>query len=188
MTAEDKVHRERSWTLFSWCVIGGFSVKILFTSLYFNVGGVRQWWVPGQSYAAPAKTTEESTDSLPRLLASVKTERQALAAREATLREKEGQLQTLKQEVESRLQELTSVQERVNRLLEEEQKIQDDRQRHLIATLESMPAERSGKMIEKMDEDMVVNLVRRMNGKEAGKILGMIEAEKAARISKKLFR
>jgi len=187
MATADKMLADKRITLFTCCVIGGLAIKMLISGIFFNLGGIRQWWVPGTSHAAPT-TMDQSADSLPRLLASLKAERQSLAAREAALQEKERQIATLKQEIETRVGELTGVQERVNRLLEEEQKIQDDRQRHLIATLESMPTERSGKMIEKMDEELVVNLLRRMNGKEAGKILGLLDADKAARISKKLFR
>lgn len=188
MATADKILADKRLTLFTCCVIGGLALKILISSIYFNLGGIRHWWVPGTSHAAPSAAAEPSADSLPRLLASLKTERQSLVAREAALQEKERQITTLKQEIESRLGELTGVQERVNRLLEEEQKIQDDRQRHLITTLEAMPTERSGKLIEKLDEELVVTLLRRMNGKEAGKILGLLDADKAARISKRLFR
>jgi flagellar motility protein MotE (MotC chaperone) len=188
MFAALKIQQIKGWTFLPWCLLGGLCCKIIISSLFLNLGGIKDWWRLGKNYAVAAEASATIVSPpLTQLMASVKEERLALKEKDEALREREVQLMAVKQEIEERLSELSGVQERVGRLLEEEQKIQDEKQRHLIVTLEAMPPERSGKLIEKMDEEMVVQLIRRMNGKEAGKILGLMEADKAARISKRLF-
>jgi len=178
----------RKWTVLIWCLLIGLLGKIMISAILFNLGGLRDWWGLEKSQAAAAEPQFSSaTLPFPRLMAMIQEERSALQAREEELRERESQILTLKQELESRLQELVAAQERVNRLLAEEGKVQDERQRHLIVTLESMPAEQAGKLIDKLDEPLVGRLLRSMKGQEAGKILGLLEPEKAARISKQLF-
>lgn len=177
-----------SLTLLVWCLIGGLICKLMISIFFLNPKGIRGCLGLTTSHAATTTCQSISAASpLPRLLNMIQEERQALRAREEALRKRESQLLTLKQDLESRLQELAALQEQVTRLVAKQRQIKEERQRHLIVTLASMPPERAGKLLEQMEEESVAHLLRSMKGKEAGKILGLLEPAKAARIGKCLF-
>ncbi len=149
------------------------------------------WPLRGPRVSEAATCTEarpEEGRSLPRVFSLLHQERQTLAAREAALALKEEQLRQIRQEVENRLRELESLQTRLLEAVEEEKKIKGDHQRHLAATLEAMPADKAGKLLEKMDEESAVLLLRRLKGKEAGAILTALAPDKAARLSQRLIK
>jgi flagellar motility protein MotE (MotC chaperone) len=118
----------------------------------------------------------------------VNKERQALLTREATAATKEEQLTLIKQEVEGRLQELQALQNRLLETLEKEKRIKGEHNRHLVATLQAMSPDRAGKLLEKMEEEEAVRLLRRLPGKEAGAILSLLAPDKAARLSHRLLQ
>jgi len=130
----------------------------------------------------------ETTQPLPRLLALVEKERRSLLVREATAAAKEKQLALIQKEVEDRLKELQTLQNRLLESMEEENRIQSEHNRHLVATLQAMSPDRAGKLLEKMEEEEAVRLLRRLPGKEAGAILSLLSPDKAARLSHRLLK
>jgi len=138
--------------------------------------------------ATPAEARLPEGGSLPRLWSLLHQERQSLSAREAALALKEEQLRQVRLEVEQRLQELQSLQARILEAIEEEKRIKGENQRHLAATLEAMPPDKAGKLLEKMEEEVAVQLLRRLKGKEAGAILTALAPDKAARLSQRLLQ
>jgi flagellar motility protein MotE (MotC chaperone) len=72
--------------------------------------------------------------------------------------------------------------------LEEEKRMQGEQNRHLVATLEAMPPDRAGKLLERMEDEVAVQLLRRIKGKEAGAILSLLTPDKAARLSQRLLK
>lgn len=97
-------------------------------------------------------------------------------------------MRVLKREVEERLKELSALQQRALEYLEEEKRMQGEQNRHLVATLEAMPPDRASRLMEKMDDAVAAQLIRRMKGKEAGAILSMLSSDKAARLSQRLLK
>lgn len=168
------------------CLMGGFLLKI---GLSAPLLLPRAWLLdtgPRPSEAATSETGDSV--SLPRLLSLVEKERRALLAREAAATAKEEHLNQLKKEVEERLRELQSLQNRLLETLEEEKRLQGEHNRHLVATLQAMSPDRAGKLLEKMEEEEAVRLLRRLPGKEAGAILSLLSPEKAARLSHRLLK
>ena len=51
-----------------------------------------------------------------------------------------------------------------------------------------MPPDRAGKLLEKMDDDVAAQLLRRIKGKEAGAILSLLSPDKAAKLSQRLLK
>jgi flagellar motility protein MotE (MotC chaperone) len=167
------------------CLILGLLVKIALSTALLAPSGWLKWAGPRASEAATSGVAHESTTSqrLPRLLALVEKERQALVAREAAAAAKEEQLRRIKREVEGRLKELQALQGRLMDTLEEEKRIKGEHNRHLVATLQAMSPDRAGKLLEQMEEEEAVRLLRRLPGKEAGAILSLLAPDKAARLS-----
>jgi flagellar motility protein MotE (MotC chaperone) len=171
-------------SLTGWLILG-FLIKIALSTALLAPSGWLKWAGPRASEAATSAVAPESTPSqrLPRLLALVEKERQALSAREAAAAAKEEQLRRIKQEVEGRLKELQALQGRLMETLEEEKRIKGEHNRKLVATLQAMSPDRAGKLLEQMNEEEAVRLLRRLPGKEAGAILSLLSPEKAARLS-----
>jgi flagellar motility protein MotE (MotC chaperone) len=108
--------------------------------------------------------------------------------REAAAAAKKEQLGQIKQEVEKRLEELQALQGRLMETLEEEKRIKGEQNRHLVATLQAMSPDRAGKLLEQMDEEEAVRLLRRLPGKEAGAILSLLAPDKATRLSHRFLQ
>ena len=171
------------------CLILGLLIKIALSTALLAPSRWLQWAGPRASEAATSKAAPDSAPSqtpnqrLPHLLALVEKERKALLAREAAAGAKEEQLRQIKQEVEAHLKELQALQGRLMETVEEEKRIKGEHNRHLVATLQAMSPDRAGKLLEQMDEEEAVRLLRRLPGKEAGAILSLLSPEKAARLS-----
>jgi flagellar motility protein MotE (MotC chaperone) len=172
------------------CLILGLLVKIAISTALLAPPRWLRWTGPRASEAATTSVPPDSTPSqrLPRLLALVEKERQALLARENAAAAKEEQLGQIKREVEARLQELQALQARLMESIEEEKRIKGEHNRHLVATLQAMSPDRAGKLLEQMDEEEAVRLLRRLPGKEAGAILSLLAPDKAARLSHRFLQ
>ncbi len=172
------------------CLILGLLIKIALSTALLAPSCWLKWAGPRASEAATTKPAPDSehNQSLPRLLALVEKERKALLAREATAAAKEKQLGLIKLEVEERLKELQALQGQLMETLEEEKRIKGEHNRHLVATLQAMSPDRAGKLLEQMDEEEAVRLLRRLPGKEAGAILSLLAPDKAARLSHRFLQ
>lgn len=177
------------WTVLGTLLICGLLAKIGVTAAWFAPPGL---WPLGGPRVSEAATVAEARPgdpgSLPRLLARLDQERHSLATRESAVALKEEQLRQVRQEVEGRLRELQGLQARILEAIEEEKRIKGEHQRHLAATLEAMPADKAGKLLEKLEEEIAVQLLRRLKGKEAGAILTALAPDKAARLSQRLLQ
>lgn len=186
-------HPWPGWNLLACCLLVGLLGKITISAVCLAPPKVFPWVGPRASEAAtpgPAKAKAENppAPTVPRVLSLLEKERRALQSREQAVAAKEEQFRVLKQEVEARLKELNAIQQRALEFLEEEKRMQGEQNRHLVATLEAMPADRAGKLMEKMDDEIAVQLLRRLKGKEAGAILSLLSPDKAARLSERLLK
>ncbi|MDD2903740.1 MAG: hypothetical protein PHU44_15045 [Syntrophales bacterium] len=186
-------HPWSGWNVLACCLLFGLLGKIAISAVCLAPQGVFPWVGPRTSEAATpvkaaVKAEKQPAPTVPRVMSLLEKERQALQTREQAVAAKEEHLKVLKQEVEARLKELNAIQQRAMEFLEEEKRMQGEQNRHLVATLEAMPPDRAGKLMEKMDDDVAVQLLRRLKGKEAGAILSLLTPDKAARLSQKLLK
>ena len=182
--------RKPNLTSLTSCLILGLVIKIALSTAFLAPSHWLTWTGPRSSEAATnaAGSSSESSQSLPRLLALLDKERQALKTREAAAAAKEEQLGQIKQEVEERLKELQALQQRLLETVEEDKRIKGEHNRHLVATLQAMSPDRAGKLLEQMEEEEAVRLLRRLPGKEAGAILSLLPPDKAARLSHRFLQ
>ncbi|RJR36404.1 MAG: hypothetical protein C4567_13925 [Deltaproteobacteria bacterium] len=181
------------WNVLACCLLVGLLGKIAVSAVLMAPKGFIPWVGPRASEAATPAITESAAEkqpapTVPRVLSLLEKERTALQTREQAVAAKEEQLRVLKQEVETRLRELNAIQQRAMEFMEEEKRMQGEQNRHLVATLEAMPADRAGKLLEKMDDEVAAQLLRRLKGKEAGAILSLLNPDKAARLSQMLLK
>jgi flagellar motility protein MotE (MotC chaperone) len=177
------------WRIMNVMLAEGLLLKIAISGIYLAPPELWAWPGPKVSEAAThAVANPESPSSLPRLFPLLHKESQSLQARATAVSAKEEQLRILQKEVEDRLQELRGLQLKMLEAVEEEKRIKSEHNRHLVATLTAMPADRAGKLLEKMEEEVAVQLLRNLKGKEAGAILAVLPPDKAARLSQKLLQ
>jgi len=177
-------------SLSSYLILGLFLKIALSTAFLAPSRWLTFWTGPRASEAATTAVPSEleTASTLPRLLALVNKERQALLSREAAAAAKEQELGQIKLEVEERLKELQAIQQRLLETIEEEKRIKGENNRHLVATLQAMSPDRAGKLLEQMEEEEAVRLLRRLPGKEAGAILSLLPPDKAARLSHRFLQ
>ena len=61
--------------------------------------------------------------------------------------------------------------------------VEDQKFNHLVKVYSSMKPQSAAGIIEKLDSELAVKLLRKMKGDVVGKILSFVEKEKAAKIS-----
>lgn len=177
------------WKLLPGLLVGGLLLKVAVSGIYLAPSALWTWAGPRESEAAaPAIDKTMNPSSLPRLFALMHQERQSLQARASAVALQEEHLHILQKEVEDRLQELKGLQLKLLEAMEEEKRIKSEHNRHLVATLTAMPADRAGKLLEKMAEEVAVQVLRNLQGKEAGAILAVLPSDKAARLSQRLMQ
>ena len=100
---------------------------------------------------------------------------QQLLKKEEERKQREQELLVLKQEVSSKLEELQELQEKIEKDLEELQSrkgsVKDKRIKHLAEVYKAMEPARAARLMEKLDEHIVVQIISRMRGRAAGQIL-----------------
>lgn len=177
------------WQLMQALLVAGLLLKLAVSGIYLAPTALWDWAGPKVSEAAThVGDPADSPSSLSRLFSLMHQERSALQARASAVAVKEEQLRILRKEVEDRLQELKGLQLKIMDLMEEEKRIKHEHNRHLVSTLTAMPADRAAKLLEKMEEETAVMLLRNLKGKEAGAILAVLSPDKAARLSQRLLQ
>lgn len=180
---------QRTGGLVGSFLLAGLLAKLALTGMWLSPPEI--WLLKGprvSEAATPTQTRGADSGALPRVASLLQQQRQSLSTREAVLALREEQLRQVRQEVEQRLRELQILQNRILEAIEEEKRIKGENQRHLAATLEAMPPDKAGRLLEKMDEEIAVQLLRRLKGKEAGAILTSLAPDKAARLSQRLLQ
>ncbi|GHV57962.1 hypothetical protein FACS189460_5290 [Deltaproteobacteria bacterium] len=127
---------------------------------------------------------------------------QDLARREALLISKENSLGTLESDLNQRLQTTETAKREIEALLQrneavlaeqkalaeqqkkEDEVLRDARLQHLVTAYSGMKPEQAGNLINSMDDDVAVSILSAMPGGKAGKILAMVNPDKAARLTK----
>ena len=123
----------------------------------------------------------ENAEVLERKRAEIDMERRQLE------RERK-QLDALKQEIQAKVAKLSEIQDRIQRQLDEQQTILDNKIKHLIKIYTTMAPKKAAALIEKLDMEIIVELFSTMKGEHVGQILPHVSAEKAAKISERLAR
>jgi len=117
-------------------------------------------------------------------------QREELNRREERLQRREAEVAALASEVEAKLDQLNAVQARIKEdmrvLTENKGKARAKQIKQLVQVYTSMKAEKAASLIDKLDEQVVVEVFAQMPSDAAGKILSFVAPEKAARISQRL--
>ena len=135
-------------------------------------------------------------------LRNLRDREQELARREALLASQAGSVRALEIELDQRIKEAETIKRETESMLQrneavlaeqkalaEQQKMEDEAQKdarlkHLVTAYTGMKPEQAGNLINSMDDDIAVAILSAMPGGKAGKILAMVNPDKAARLTK----
>jgi flagellar motility protein MotE (MotC chaperone) len=127
-----------------------------------------------------------------KLFEELENKRRELAAREEELRKKEKELLILKKDIENKLAKLsqlqTELQGQLQKNVEAAKQSQETRLKHLVGAYSAMKPDKAASLIEKLNDDVALQILSAMKSKDVGAILSFVETEKAARLSQRLVR
>ena len=135
--------------------------------------------------AAPANPDQKSTqveakkaDDADYLFKLAERKKQ-LDQREEELTKVAAQIEKQKNEINEKLLKLEEVRGRISSALEEKIKTDDGKVETLVQMYTNMKPQQAAAIFEKLDEDLVIEILGRMKKKSAADILNLIKAEKA---------
>ena len=94
----------------------------------------------------------------------------------------------LKQQMETRLQELQSAEKKVQGMLKEAHGVHDQKIKHLISAYTNMKPKQAAQALESLDERLAVRILAGMNPKQAGEMLTYTNPKTVAKLSELLAR
>ena len=122
------------------------------------------------------------------LLKELQREKRRIGAKEAEIAKKEAFVKNLDATLQARANELIALEQRLVALSLEAQRTKDERIEKLSGVYENMDPEQAARAIEEMDPNLAVAILLRVRKREAGRILGAMDPQKASKISQDLIR
>ena len=147
----------------------------------------------------PADTGKDNWTHLGMVMEGIEQKQLALKKQEAKLRKERQQIETIKQEVELRIDALSTAQKKLEVTLaaikekkdQQQQRIaqaEDAKIKQLVKVYTSMKPKTAAALVDKMDMNIVLEMFSRMKGEQIGQILSYVNIDRAARISESLAR
>lgn len=137
----------------------------------------------------PVKDVLDDSLSEERKLLSLLLEKQkALDAQEIFLKTEEKRLNSLRDEILSKIDGLREIEGRLTELLETVKGVNEEKYRGLAKVYEAVPPARAGSMLEKLDTKTAAAILMNMKSKKAGVILGHVDPAKSVKITKEITR
>lgn len=171
--------------------IAVMSVKIGLTILWYG----KEIPLVSPSYAqqkteAPQeeKKTETASEIDFELLKSFEKKREELAKKENEIKLKEEQLNTIEQSIQQKLNELSAIKSDIEKLITLRKDLEEKSINHLVKVYSTMPPAEAAAQIEKLDRDITIQILSRMKGKSAAKILSNINPATAVQISEQIVK
>lgn len=138
------------------------------------------WLVPSKAadVAAPASVEER------RLRIEIQQELAQVRAKAENLRQKEIELKSLQEEVDKKLAELSKVRQELDQRLAQKDEAQLKKVQELAKMYEKMDPASAAEILVNLDHELAIGVLGGIKSKSAGKILGNMEKDQAARLSK----
>jgi flagellar motility protein MotE (MotC chaperone) len=144
--------------------------------------------------APPAPTVDETlTKQYQSMIEALKAREAELVRREQRLKERENALDILQKQVDERLTAIEATRKKLDDLvakqedLTQKQKVmKDQRIEHLVTAYKGMRPEKAGALVNNLEDEVAVQILSAMPGRNAGQILAFVNPEKAARLTKSI--
>ena len=114
----------------------------------------------------------------------IEKQRNELIQKEELIKKETERLKILKKEVEEDIVEYTKLLKQIEKSLTQAQEIGNQRLRHVSKAYEAMQPEDAALRLSGLDNETAVQILLKMNSKKAGLVIGMMESEKATKLTK----
>ena len=114
--------------------------------------------------------------------------RDSAQRKQEELNRREQELLALQQQMQTRLDELKGLENKIQNMLKQANNVQDEKLKHLIDVYTNMKAKQAAEVLATLDEKIAVKILAGMRGKQAGEILTYMQPEPAAKLSELLSR
>ena len=173
-------------------------VKTALVGFYFYHGLGSISWPPLAQAANDTKSTTPAGKAFGKenegLTELLKKKEEQLLLKEQELQQKEAELQLLEKEVSAKLAEVATLQEKLadeledfqRKVKEREEALKNSRIKYLVDVYKAMEPAKAVQLLDKLDDDITLQIITRMKGRVAAQILANMEPKRAARISKRL--
>lgn len=122
------------------------------------------------------------------ILKSIEQKEKNLKKREQALKKQEEELKLLTVEIEKKLSKIKSAQSRIEELVALREDLVEKSIKHLVKVYSSMKPAEAGPLMEKLDKAITIQILSKMKGKNAGKILARINPDLAAQLSEAIAK
>lgn len=143
-----------------------------------------------------SQVSKKSNDSAPlgpsrltdKILLALEAKRRAVAQRQMEIRREESRLNELRADIKKRIATLKKIENRLQKTIKKMDSGDKKSIDHLVRAYSAMGADEAAKLMNTMNLNLAVRILREMQVKKAGSILAVVEPRRAARISEKLAR
>lgn len=152
--------------------------------------------IPERSNEPPKEVTVTGLDADPfvpafseeevRILQSLSKRREQLEQRERDLEQREKLLQAAEKKVEEKVAELAALQKNIEKLLGEQQNIENDRLTQLVKIYENMKPKDAATIFNEMNFDVLLSIIDRMAERRVAPILAAMDPVRAREVSARL--
>lgn len=160
-----------------------------------EAGEVKEAEVPSEDPTSPQET--EQLAEVEAVMGLLEDERARLKEKEEQLKKEKLQLESLKRDIEEKIEQLAAVQKKIDEGLARREQMEKQAQqqkdaaqeakiKHLVKMYTSMNPKKAAEIIDKMDMDVVHQVFSNMKGDQVGKILSYVNRDRAAKISERL--
>ena len=137
---------------------------------------------------SPSEVVRADSRGMRAVIDALKSRERALDRRERSIEARESDLRQVEAELDARLAELQELRETLKGLLEESDEVREARIRQLTKMVESMRSKQAAGVFAELDNELAVEVLRRMNKAKAGKALAAMEPARAAALGELLTR
>ncbi len=143
---------------------------------------------PSQPITPNPSSQEQPKQSTSEYEAYLEKREKELRERERALEEKEALLKSLQKDIEEKLSRLEEINKNIEAFKKEQERLQSEKIDTLVKIYTNMKPKDASKLLEKLDDELVVDIVSRMTTEQAAKIISSMEPKRAAQITEKLSK
>ena len=114
--------------------------------------------------------------------------RAELKKEEEHIAKKKAELTAIQEEINKKIAELSKLRKEIRADMALKKRIEDRKLKHLVKAYSTMKPQKAASLIEKLDMDLIIELLSKMKGDVVGGILTFVDVEKAAEISAALVK
>ncbi|MCX7913886.1 MAG: hypothetical protein N2511_04800 [Thermodesulfovibrionales bacterium] len=106
-----------------------------------------------------------------------------LKDKELFLKQEEKRLETLKKDVDERIEKYSRILLQIENLLKKIEEIKEQNFEHIVKTYEAMPPEEAAQRLSSLEEELIVRILLRMKPKKVAAIMAFMDVKKAATLT-----